>query len=136
MLNRWKKEEQPLRIGLWMSGASIGSIVGQAFDYAAASIKGPFHQSPWKWIYLLLGCMTLTYSIFFALFFPDSPMKARFLTERERNIAVRRLQKNQTGIHTRQFKSKQVIAALTDPQLWLLCVTGFAFAFGTAGLGR
>jgi MFS transporter, ACS family, allantoate permease len=119
-----------------MCGASIGSIIGQAFDFGAAHIKGTFRDSPWKWIYLLLGSMTVVYSIFFGIFFPDSPMKARYLTERERNIAVRRLKTNQTGIQTRQFKPRQVLAALTDPQLWLLCVTGFAFAFATAGLGR
>lgn len=118
-----------------MCGASIGSIVGQAFDYGAASIKGEFHNSPWKWIYILLGSLTVAYSIIFGIFFPDSPMKARFLTERERNIAVRRLQKNQTGIQTRKWKPKQALAALTDPQLWLLCVTGFTFSFGTGALG-
>ncbi|EXJ53447.1 uncharacterized protein A1O5_13315 [Cladophialophora psammophila CBS 110553] len=129
------RKEQPLRIGLWMCGASIGAIVGQAFDYAAASIKGQFEKSPWKWIYLLLGSMTVAYAIFFGIFFPDSPMTAHFLTERERNIAVRRLQKNQTGIQTRRFKPHQVLEAFTDPQLWLICVTGFAFAFATAALG-
>ena len=56
---RWTTEEQPMRIGLWMCGASVGSIVGQAFDYAAASIQGQFKKSPWKWIYLLLGSMTV-----------------------------------------------------------------------------
>ncbi|OQV01840.1 hypothetical protein CLAIMM_07131 [Cladophialophora immunda] len=131
----WTTEEQPLRIALWMCGASIGAIVGQALDYGAASIKGEFEKSPWKWMYLLLGSMTVAYSIFFGIYFPDSPMTAHFLTERERNIAVRRLQKNQTGIHTRKFKPGQVREALVDPQLWLLCVTSFAFAFATAALG-
>ncbi|OAP56497.1 hypothetical protein AYL99_09676 [Fonsecaea erecta] len=131
----WTTEEQPLRIGLWMTGSSIGAIVGQSLDYAAASIKGEFHNSPWKWMYLLLGSLTVAYSVIFGLFFPDNPMKARFLTERERNIAVRRLQKNQTGIQTRKFKPKQVWEALTDPQIWLLCVSTFAFAFATAALG-
>ncbi|KIX95107.1 uncharacterized protein Z520_09023 [Fonsecaea multimorphosa CBS 102226] len=131
----WKTEEQPLRIGLWMCGASVGAIVGQALDYGAASIKGEFHNSPWKWIYLVVGSITVGFSIIFGIFFPDSPMKARFLSERERNIAVRRLQKNQTGIQTRKLKWAQVRAAFTDLQTWLICVTGFAFAFATAGLG-
>ncbi|OAL26720.1 hypothetical protein AYO22_04073 [Fonsecaea multimorphosa] len=131
----WKTEEQPLRIGLWMTGASIGAIVGQSLDYAAANIKGEFQKSPWKNMYLVLGSITVAYSVFFGIFFPDTPMKARFLTERERNIAVRRLQKNQTGIQTRKFKPSQVWEAVTDPQLWLLCVTSFAFSFATAALG-
>ncbi|KIW93704.1 uncharacterized protein Z519_05018 [Cladophialophora bantiana CBS 173.52] len=84
----WKTEEQPLRIELWMCGASIGAIVGQAFDYTTASINGQFEKSAWKWIYLLLGSMTVAYAIFFGIFFPDSPMTAHFLTERERNIAL------------------------------------------------
>lgn len=119
-----------------MSGSALGGIVGQAFDYAAASIKGPYEQSPWKWIYILFGSMSILYSILYVIFFPDSPIKARFLSDRERIIAVRRLEKNHTGIQTRKLKLPQVWKAVKDPQAYIIAMVLFAFGFSTAAIGR
>jgi MFS transporter, ACS family, allantoate permease len=102
----------------------------------AVSIGGPYKSSPWKYIYILLGSISTAYGIFLLFFFPDSPMKARFLTERERNIAVQRLRKNNTGMQTRQFKSKQVIESFKDPQMYLITVILFTFAFANQSIGR
>jgi hypothetical protein len=38
----WKTSEQPLRIGIWIAGASIGSIIGQAIDFGAVNIGGEY----------------------------------------------------------------------------------------------
>jgi MFS transporter, ACS family, allantoate permease len=68
--------------------------------------------------------------------FPDSPMKGGFLTEREKEIAVMRVQKNNTGMQTRKFKREQFFEAFKDPQLYILCIIGFSFAFANGALGR
>ena len=135
-MHRWTSQEQPLRIGLYSTGGAVGAIVGQAFDFGAASIQGPFHGSPWKWIYVFLGSLTVAYSILFIVLFPDSPMKGRFLNERERNIAVRRVLKNHTGIQTRKFKVSQLWDALKDLQTWILAYLGFAINFAASSSGR
>lgn len=62
-------------------------------------------------------------------------MTAWFLTQKEKVIAVRRLTTNNTGIQTRKFKLKQLKEAALDPQLALLGVYAFAFAFANAALG-
>lgn len=102
----------------------------------ALSIKGPYENSPWKYIYVLLGAFSIAYGILLIFIFPDSPMKARFLNERERDIAVLRVQKNNTGIQTRQFKIKQAIECLRDPQMYLLAVVFFTLAFANSVIGR
>lgn len=58
------------------------------------------------------------------LFLPDSPNKATFLNEAEREIAVARVQAAQ---HTQQgeYKMYQVREALIDPKSWLV----FTYAF-------
>ncbi|KAE8449528.1 hypothetical protein EG329_008137 [Mollisiaceae sp. DMI_Dod_QoI] len=131
----WKTEEQPLRIGIWLSGQAFGSIVGQGVDFGAVNILGPYAKHPWKWIYVLLGSITMGFALFMLWRFPDSPMKAAFLTERERTIAVMRVQKNNTGMQTRKFKKGQFLEAFLDPQLWVMCIIGFSFAFANGALG-
>jgi ACS family allantoate permease-like MFS transporter len=68
--------------------------------------------------------------------FPDSPMKGTFLTEREKEIAVMRVQKNNSGMQTRKFKKEQFLEAFKDPQLWIISFTAFSFAFANSALGR
>ena len=45
-------------------------------------------------------------------------MKCHFLSEREKIIAVQRLQNNHTGIQTRKFKITQVVDAVRDPSVY------------------
>jgi MFS transporter, ACS family, allantoate permease len=68
--------------------------------------------------------------------FPDSPMKGSFLSEREREIAVMRVRKNNTGMQTRRFKIGQFLEAFKDPQLYIISFTAFSFAFANGALGR
>jgi len=135
-VSRWKTEEQPLRIGIWISGQAFGSIVGQGIDYGAISVRGVYAEHPWKWIYVILGSITMGFAVIMALMFPDSPMKAAFLTVREKEIAVMRVQKNNTGMQTRKFKKDQFFGTFKDPQLYILCIIAFSFAFANGALGR
>jgi ACS family allantoate permease-like MFS transporter len=135
-ISRWRTSEQPLRIGLWITGTSLGSIIGQSIDFAAVNIGGTFAHSPWKWIYVILGSVSIGSGLFMLWAFPDSPMKATFLTEREKHIAVQRVQDNNTGMQSRTFKWHQVREAFMDPQMYIICIFGFCFAFANAALGR
>jgi len=80
--------------------------------------------------------MTMTYGVFATLIFPATPMKAWFLTEREKEIAVRRLATNNTGIQTRKFKWKHAREAFLDPQLYVFGIYSFSFAFVNNAIGR
>jgi len=110
--------------------------VGQGIDYGAVSVRGSFAQSPWKWIYVILGSVTMGFGLLMLWKFPDSPMKGSFLTEREKEIAVMRVQTNNTGMQTRKFKKQQFFEAFKDPQLWIISFTAFTFAFANGALGR
>lgn len=131
----WKTNEQPLRMGTYITGAALGNLLGQGIDLGAVDLKGAYAASPWKWIYVVLGSVTMGYGLIVFIFLPAYPMKAWFLNPREKVIAVRRLQKNNTGIQTRKFKLKQLIEAFMDPQLWLLGIYSWSFAFVNSALG-
>ncbi|OQV02701.1 hypothetical protein CLAIMM_07851 [Cladophialophora immunda] len=131
----WKNKEQPLRAGIFISGTAIGSLAGQGIDFGAVRIHGAYASSPWKWIYVILGSVTMGYGVLATLIFPATPMKAWFLTAREKEIAVRRLAQNNTGIQTRKFKWKQVKEAFMDPQLYIYGIYSFTFAFVNNAIG-
>jgi MFS transporter, ACS family, allantoate permease len=125
-----------LRSGIFISGTAIGSLAGQGIDFGAVQIKGVYVDSPWRWIYVILGTVTMAYGLLAMLLFPSNPMSAWFLTAREKEIAVRRLADNNTGIHTRKFKWKQVREAFIDPQLYVFGIYSFTFSFANNAAGR
>ena len=133
---RWKSSEQPLRIAIRFAGAPVGSLFGQIFNYGVIHLKGKYEDSPWRWIYVVVGSFSLAFSVIFLILFPDSPMKAKFLNDRERQIAVQRLQSNNTGIQTPKFKLEQVWETLMDPQLYLITTILFTVAFANQAFGR
>lgn len=49
---------------------------------------------------------------------PDNQMNARFLTEKEKVLAVERIRVNQQGVGNKHFKLYQFKEALTDPMVW------------------
>ncbi|KAG9082211.1 hypothetical protein FS749_007035 [Ceratobasidium sp. UAMH 11750] len=63
--------------------------------------------------------LTLVIGVWFAIVFPDSPVKAHFLTKEEKIKAVKRIQENQSGVETKKWKREQLIEAFTDIKTWL-----------------
>ena len=120
----WKREEQTARIGLWYcANGLIGGPAGLIFwGIAHMSVGGWF---PYQWMFLFFGLFTVVFGIALWWLLPSSPLTARWLTERERIIAVERLKSNKTGVKNNHHKKEQVIEALTDYRVWMLVLAVF-----------
>lgn len=83
-------------------------------------------------IFLFCGLLTVTYSIVVFWLIPDSPMEAKFLSDREKVIATERLRANQTGITARKWRWDHVWETATDIKtyLWFIAITSISIASG------
>lgn len=64
---------------------------------------------------LTVAIISFIASIITWFFLPDSPTRARFLTEDEKRKYVERVRRNDQGIKQKVFKRHQAIEALKDP---------------------
>lgn len=80
----------------------------------------------WELIFFILGGATCLWAFVIYFLLPDAPSNCRFLNERERLIAVKRVAGNETGIKNKQFVIKQALLAFADPKALLLFVSVFA----------
>jgi len=55
------------------------------------------HFHIWQSFFWICGAMTFAYGVVVGVFLPDNPVKAKFLDEREKAIAIDRVRVNQTG---------------------------------------
>lgn len=129
----YKRNEQPLRQGLWFAGNCIANIFGGLVSYGVGHIHSSL--APWRVLFLILGGLTVAYSAVLWAFLPDSPTKAQFLTEREKGLSVLRTLKNtSSAMDEDDFKMCQVLEALRDPQAWLLALYTFSVNICNGGI--
>ncbi|KAH7232705.1 hypothetical protein MRS44_011852 [Fusarium solani] len=114
----YKKDEQAIRIGFWFSANGFISIVSPLVNWGVGHISsGPL--SPWQYMYLVAGCLTVVWAFIILFFMPPDPIHAKNLSDRERYIAVSRLRVNNAGVRNTHFKYKQALEILVDPRFWL-----------------
>ncbi|KAF9464593.1 major facilitator superfamily domain-containing protein [Collybia nuda] len=134
---RWyTPKEQPLftcgpfRFGIWTLLNGWLPIPALVIYYGLGHANGPL--ASWRYIFLLLGILTIIIAVLVFLVIPDTPANAPWLSEREKAIAVERIARNQTGIKNPTWKKEQFIEALTDIRAWLVVMTLFFSQSGGA----
>ena len=115
----YTKCEAAPRFSLWYGGLGLGQILGGLISFAFQQVKYP-HFAGWKIMFLVLGFVTMVAGVITAAILPDTPMKARFLSEAEKIALIKHVSVNQTGIQNPKFKLAHVREILFDVQIWLM----------------
>ncbi|KAI0759546.1 MFS general substrate transporter [Trametes elegans] len=121
----YAQSEVPFRTLIWYSFNGWAGIFGGFVAYGIGHIEHPKIEL-WKYIFLILGTMSVLFAIVLWFLFPDSPVEARFLTPEEKVLAVKRVAEAKVGVKNKQFKWYQIQHALVDPKTWLLFVASIA----------
>jgi len=104
-------------MGVWYSMTGYVSIVSPLINYGLGHITGSL--SPWRYMYLVAGAVTILWAFVILFFMPPDPIRAKGFTERERYIAVARMRINNSGVRNTHFKMAQVWELLGDLKFWL-----------------
>lgn len=115
----YKKSEQPVRNTITFGAYSsvINGLIGFGIGFIPAG-SGSF--TGWRWLFVVLGGVSVVWSVFVFFCLPDNPGNARWLTSREKAMVVRRVSENQTGIENKQWKWYQVRECFFDYRTWIL----------------
>ncbi|KAK4495150.1 hypothetical protein PRZ48_013477 [Zasmidium cellare] len=119
----YRKQEQAFRMGAWYSATGYVSIFAPLINYGLGHIQGSL--SPWRYMYLVAGAITILWSFIILFFLPPDPIRAKRFTSRERYIAVARMRENNAGVRNTFFKWPQLWELLIDVKFWLLFATAF-----------
>lgn len=113
----WRRSEQTLRTSYWNAMNGLTSVFGSLITYGLGHIHSTTLYR-YQTIFLFCGLLTVLYSVVVLVLMPDSPMEAKYLTERERLIATERLRANQMGIAARHWRWDHVIEVMLDLKTW------------------
>ncbi|KZT57461.1 MFS general substrate transporter [Calocera cornea HHB12733] len=117
----YKVNEQGSRTGIWFSFNGFAQIFGGLVAYGLSKddAKGSLSIPGWKVVFVLTGTLTIFFGFVLLAFLPDSPLNARFLSPREKAMAIERIRGNNQGVGNKHFKWYQFKEALTDIRTWL-----------------
>jgi len=136
LLSSWyKREEQSKRFSVYISAAILsGAFGGLLAGAITGGLDGAHGIAGWRWLFIVEGAATVGWAIISHFILLDFPANTKRLTDRERMIAISRLQDG--GVATRQVgdermgKAKSFLLAIKD---WR--TIGFVFGYMVSFLG-
>lgn len=96
---RYKRDEQPVRVGFWYIGVGCATIIGSLMSFGFQHYGGKIF-SAWQIMFLVIGLITVSMGAVVILFLPDNPMSARRLSHAEKVAAVERLERTRPASRT------------------------------------
>lgn len=116
----YKRSEYGIRAAIFFSAASVSGAFGGLLAAAISNMDGVGGKAGWAWIFILEGLATIVAGAASFFIIQDFPDTARFLSEAERSVVIRRLQNDdQFSAAGEKFKLRNIISSLTDWKTWL-----------------
>lgn len=120
----YMRHEIGVRIGVFLSAAPLATCFSGALAYGITS--GHSSLANWRLLFLVEGLPTIVLAFVALFFMPDSPDKARFLNESEREIGKARAIRQvgtEGASRVGSVSLSDVGAALLDVKNWLTAVS-------------
>ncbi|EUC41167.1 hypothetical protein COCMIDRAFT_106858 [Bipolaris oryzae ATCC 44560] len=119
----YRRGEMLLRSGLFYCAAPLSGAFGGLLASGLARIRVGGYER-WPWIFFIEGAATVVFGIVCFFFMPDTPAAAHFLTDEEKEWALRRMRIDAGGssdvdVDDEKFSWYWVKMALSAPQTYL-----------------
>jgi MFS family permease len=135
----FRRHELAFRTGLFISASPLSASFAGALAYLITKIGENGPLSPWRLLFLLEGFPSVLVAIWAWDFVPDGPGVAKWLSPRQREVAVLRLRQERDNeneeegnekYHSRPGKSgvniREVLQTLKDPKCYLTACMFFS----------
>jgi MFS family permease len=120
----YMREEVGLRCGIFLSAAPLATCFAGALAYGIT--KDHHDVANWRLLFLVEGLPSIAIAFVAFFFMPDSPEKARFLNDDEKEVAKARAIRQVGEEHASRFGGlvfKDILLALLDIKNWLTAVS-------------
>ncbi|PVH94505.1 MFS general substrate transporter [Periconia macrospinosa] len=131
----YTREEQPFCMCVFFSFNGLATMIGALLGYGLGHAHNP-NLKTWQLIFLVIGLINFVWAFIFLYLMPDSPSNARFLTHKQRIVAIDRIAANNIGVKTKTFRKHQALEALVDPKVHALALIGLACGVVNGGVSN
>lgn len=130
----YTRKHRARMMAIFMSAVPIsGMIAGPVSGWILDRMTGVGHLAAWQWLFIMEGIPSIIAGLVTLYFLADKPEKARWLTEGEKKLVLRRLEEEELNKAANQAKHRLVDAFRSLP-VWKLCVAYFGMTAGNYGI--
>ncbi|KAL4244473.1 MFS transporter superfamily protein [Abortiporus biennis] len=116
----YKRSEFGIRAAVFFSAATVSGAFGGLLAAAISNMDGIGGKPAWAWIFILEGLLTVLAGAASFWIIQDFPDTAKFLSEAERTVVIRRLQEDdQFSAAGEKLKWTYIWQSLLDWKTWL-----------------
>lgn len=105
-------------MGYWLLCNGIALILMSVIGYGLSAVQHAA-LAPWRILFLALGLLTVGTGALYLWYLPDNQSNTKFLSEREKLVAIERIRVNFQGIGNKVWKCYQFREAFRDPRTYL-----------------
>lgn len=131
----YTRSEQPLRMCIFLAFNGLATMVGALLGFGLGHSHNTALKS-WQLIFMTIGIINFVWSVVFLWIMPDSPATAKFLTHKQRVVAVHRVSNNMIGVKTKQYKPAQIREAFTDIKVLAIALIGLGCGVINGGVSN
>ncbi|KAK5091318.1 hypothetical protein LTS08_005084 [Lithohypha guttulata] len=124
----YRQFETGRRISIFYMASLLSSGFGPIFAYALSLIRvggpGSMYRAGWRWIFIVEGVATIVAGIVSPWFLVEFPERVKFLSKRERHIALERVRIDKSSKAVVHPSMKEFTVMLCD---WKLVLYGLQY---------
>ncbi|KAF8815170.1 MFS general substrate transporter [Phlegmacium glaucopus] len=124
----YTRKELSLRhaIALFQSAASLAGAFSGLLAAAIEKMDGIGGRPGWAWIFILEGLISVLVGLLGFFIVPSTPRECKFLTEFQKELIMRRLEKDRPSIKmVDSFSLKEVVRSVTSPHVIIVMIIAF-----------
>jgi D-galactonate transporter len=112
-----------------------GVIAGPISGWILEKMGGAAGLTSWQWLFLVEGIPSVAAGLVTIVFLSDSPGKAKWLTQEEKALVLRRLKEEENLKSEAGHTGHRLMDAFRSPAVWILCLVHFGFVGSNYGIG-
>jgi len=119
-------------VAWFMAAVPVAGILGSPVSgWIMEYFHGSAMAAGWRWLFLIEGLPSIIFAFFVLYFLPDTPAKAPWLNEKEKELIDKALEEEEksTGV-----KANRIFDAFREPRVWIFSGIYFCATFGLYGV--
>ncbi|KAJ1955921.1 hypothetical protein EC988_001617 [Linderina pennispora] len=125
----YPRDKITARVGWYYSASPAGGLIGGVMSSGISHINHPTIE-PWRWIYIVLGCITLVLGVLSFFVIRDTPFDCRYLSSEEKSFIA----EENAHAPPEKVKAKEVLNVLKDWQVWAFGATCMLTSCGCSSI--